>query len=108
MEGRLHETDVTWDPAATCGVVAASGGYPGAYTTGHPISGLDALDDDALLFHAGTDCVDDTVVTAGGRVLIAVGHAANVPTARRRAYANIERITFENAYFRKDIAAREV
>ena len=108
VDGRLAEADVTWDPAATCGVVAASGGYPGAYTTGHPISGLDALDDDALLFHAGTDCVDDTVVTAGGRVLIAVGHAANVPTARQRAYANIERITFENAYFRKDIAAREV
>ena len=108
VDGRLAEADVTWDPAATCGVVAASGGYPGAYTTGHPISGLDALDDDALLFHAGTDCVDDTVVTAGGRVLIAVGQGANVPTARRRAYANIERITFENAYFRKDIAAREV
>jgi phosphoribosylamine--glycine ligase len=108
VDGRLAEADVTWDPAATCGVVAASGGYPGAYTTGHPISGLDALDDDALLFHAGTDCVDDTVVTAGGRVLIAVGQGANVPTARQRAYANIERITFENAYFRKDIAAREV
>ena len=108
VDGRLAEADVTWDPAATCGVVAASGGYPGAYTTGHPISGLDALDDDALLFHAGTDCGDDTIVTAGGRVLIAVGHGANVPTARQRAYANIERITFENAYFRKDIAAREV
>jgi len=108
VNGRLPEVDVTWDPAATCGVVAASGGYPGTYTTGYPIAGLDALDDDVLLFHAGTDLVNDTVVTAGGRVLLAVGQAANVPTARQRAYDNIGRIAFENAYFRKDIAAREV
>ncbi len=108
VEGTLPDVDVTWDPAATCGVVVASGGYPGSYTTGHPIAGLDRVDDDALLFHAGTDLVNDTVVTAGGRVLIAVGQAANVPTARQRAYDNIARITFENAYYRKDIAAREV
>lgn len=108
VEGTLPDMDVTWDPAATCGVVAASGGYPDAYSTGYPIAGLDALDDDVLLFHAGTDRVNDTVVTAGGRVLIAVGQAANVPTARQRAYDNIERVTFESAYYRKDIAAREV
>ena len=108
VEGRLAELDVTWDPAATCGVVVASGGYPGAYTTGYPIAGLDALDDDVLLFHAGTDLVDHSVVTAGGRVLMTVGQAANVPAARARAYDNIRRVAFENAYFRKDIAAREV
>lgn len=108
VEGRLAEVDVTWDPAATCGVVVASGGYPGSYTTGHSIAGLDTLDDDVLLFHAGTDLADDAVVTAGGRVLLAVGQAANVPTARARAYDNIERIAFENGYYRKDIAAREV
>ena len=108
VAGRLHEADVTWDPAATCGVVVASGGYPGAYTTGYPISGLNSLDDDVLLFHAGTDVHSDSVVTAGGRVLIAVGQAANVPKARARAYDNIARVTFDNAYYRKDIAAREV
>ncbi|MCY4436633.1 MAG: phosphoribosylamine--glycine ligase [Chloroflexi bacterium] len=108
VEGRLAEVDVTWDPAATCGVVVASGGYPGSYTTGHSIAGLDTLDDDVLLFHAGTDLADDAVVTAGGRVLLTLGQAANVPTARARAYDNIERITFENGYYRKDIAAREV
>ena len=89
VEGRLAELDVTWDPAATCGVVVASGGYPGAYTTGYPIAGLDALDEDVLLFHAGTDLVDHSVVTAGGRVLMTVGQAANVPAARARAYDNI-------------------
>lgn len=108
VEGRLHEADVTWDPAATCGVVVASGGYPGSYTTGHAITGLDTLDDDVLLFHAGTGLADGTVVTAGGRVLITVGQAANVPQARARAYDNIARVTFENAYYRGDIAAREV
>ena len=108
VEGRLPEADVTWDPTATCGVVVASGGYPGSYTTGYPIAGLDAVDEDVLLFHAGTDLANDTVVTAGGRVLLTVGQAANVPTARARAYDNIERISFENGYYRKDIAAREV
>ena len=108
VEGRLAELDVTWDPAATCGVVVASGGYPGAYTTGYPIAGLDALDEDVLLFHAGTDLVDHSVVTAGGRVLMTVGQAANVPAARARAYDNIRRVEFESAYFREDIAAREV
>ena len=108
VDGRLPEADVTWDPAATCGVVVASGGYPASYTTGYPISGLDTIDDDVLLFHAGTALENDTVVTAGGRVLMTVGQAANVPKARTRAYANIERISFENAYYRRDIAAREV
>ena len=108
VDGRLAEADVTWDPAATCGVVLASGGYPGSYTTGHPIAGLDALDEDALLFHAGTALADDAVVTAGGRVLMTVGQAANVPAARARAYDNLARITFQDAYCRADIAAREV
>ena len=108
VEGRLAEVDVTWDPAATCGVVVASGGYPGSYTTGHSIAGLNTLDDDVLLFHAGTDLADDAVVTAGGRVLLAVGQAANVPTARARAYDNIKRISFKEAFYRRDIAAREV
>ena len=108
VDGRLAETDVTWDPAATCGVVLASGGYPGSYTTGHPIAGLDTLDDDALLFHAGTALSDDTVVTAGGRVLLTVGQAANVPHARARAYDNLARVSFENAHSRSDIGAREV
>lgn len=108
VAGRLPDVDVTWDPAATCGVVVASGGYPGTYGTGHPIAGLDALADDVLLFHAGTDLVDETVVTAGGRVLITVGQAANVPKARARAYENISRISFKDGYYRKDIAAREV
>lgn len=108
VDGRLPDEDVTWDPAATCGVVVASGGYPGSYSTGHPIAGLDSLDDDVLLFHAGTALKDDAVVTDGGRVLITVGRAANVPAARARAYDNIQRVAFESAYFRKDIAAREV
>ena len=108
MEGRLADADVTWDPGATCGVVLASGGYPAAYATGYPVAGLDTLEEDVLLFHAGTALADDTVVTAGGRVLMTVGQAANVPQARARAYDNLARVTFENAYSRSDIAAREV
>lgn len=108
VAGRLPDLDVTWDPAATCGVVVASGGYPGSYATGLPIAGLDALDDDVLLFHAGTDLVDGSVVTAGGRVLITVGRAANVPKARTRAYDNISRVSFKDSFYRSDIAAREV
>ena len=93
---------------AAVGVVLASGGYPGPYPTGLPISGLDAGDtlDDTIIFHAGTRR-DDTgaVVTAGGRVLTVVGLGPDLATARDRAYDRARTITFDRAWMRTDIAA---
>jgi phosphoribosylamine--glycine ligase len=91
---------------ARVGVVLASGGYPGAMTTGHPIAGADAAEahEGVVVFHAGTTTKDGEVVTAGGRVLTVVGEGPDLKTARDRAYAAVTCISFEDMHFRKDIA----
>ncbi len=95
------------DRAATC-VVLASGGYPGAYETGAAISGLDVAEagDDVLVFHAGTARQRDTTVTDGGRVLGVTAVGENIRASVDRAYEAADKIQFENAYFRRDIAHR--
>ena len=105
---RLHEVEdaVDWTPDACVGVVVASGGYPGRYETGFPILGLDAVDPDVQVFHAGTRPADDgTVVTAGGRVLTVVATAPTMDEARERAYRNVQRIHFQGMHYRTDIGA---
>ncbi len=87
------------------GVVLASGGYPGPYPTGLPISGLDDVPTDVTVFHAGTRLdADGRVVTAGGRVLTVVATGPDLATARDRAYAGADRITFDRRHLRRDIA----
>ena len=108
--GRLSEAPaVAWSGRAAVGVVLASGGYPGAYRTGYPVAGLGDADDDgnSILFHAGMQPDadgGDAPVTAGGRVLTAVGLGDSVGDARRYAYRRIERVSLENGYYRRDIA----
>ncbi|MEO7000452.1 MAG: phosphoribosylamine--glycine ligase [Ktedonobacterales bacterium] len=106
---RLDEAPpLVWTDDATCGVVVASGGYPGPYAKGLPISGLDTLDDDLLVFNAGTQrAADGQLVTNGGRVLTVVARGATVAAARERVYASIGRVRFAGARWRSDIAARE-
>jgi len=90
---------------ACVGVVATSGGYPGSADSGRVITGLDAVDPEALVFHAGTRHLPDgSVVTAGGRVLTVVGRGATLEAARYVAYRNLERISFEGMRCRRDIA----
>jgi len=94
--------------SAVC-VVLASEGYPRAYPKGRPIRGLDALADlpEVVVFHAGTRRVEGGgFVTDGGRVLGVTAHGDDVERARERAYAAVERISFDGARFRRDIAAR--
>jgi phosphoribosylamine--glycine ligase len=96
---------IATEPGACVGVVAASGGYPGAVETGKPITGLDTLDHDALVFHAGTKHhADGSLVTSGGRVLTVVARGDSLEAARDHAYRNIERIHFDGMRFRHDIA----
>jgi phosphoribosylamine--glycine ligase len=105
-EGRLAEADLEWTPDACVTVVLASGGYPGAYKTGSPISGLESATklDGVTVFHAGTARRDGRVVTAGGRVLAvsAVGH--DLAAARERAYEACALIDFDGKHHRTDIA----
>jgi phosphoribosylamine--glycine ligase len=106
--GRLDPGSVRIRPEVACGVVATSAGYPGHYETGKPISGLDALDPDCLVIHAGTAIRDGKLVTNGGRVLMVVATASDMRSARDKAYDNIRRVHFDGIHYRTDIALREV
>jgi phosphoribosylamine--glycine ligase len=89
------------------GVVMASGGYPGRYEKGLPVEGLmKAQTEGRLVFHAGTETKNGKVVTSGGRVLTVCALADNLQDAIASAYEGVEKISFDNAHFRKDIAAR--
>ncbi len=107
-EQRLAGMSIDWRPEATCGVVLASSGYPDSYPTGFPISGLDQLPPDILVFHAGTRLAEQgQIVTSGGRVLTLVALGRDVASARARIYQEIHRVQFQGCRYRRDIAARE-
>jgi len=91
------------DQSAVC-VVLASGGYPGAYQSGMPITGLDVVSPEVVIFHAGTKRNEaGDVVTSGGRVLNVVGLGADLAEARANAYARAETILFAGKQCRSDI-----
>jgi phosphoribosylamine--glycine ligase len=104
LENKLAQMKIEWSEDAGVGVVMASGGYPGNYKTGFPIHGLNDVDKDIMVFHAGTKLADGQVVTNGGRVLTVVATGKTIAEARKKVYANITRISFEGAHYRKDIA----
>ena len=97
-----------WTPGASACVVAASNGYPGSYTTGHPISGLDdaARVPGVEIFHAGTSLVDGVYLTSGGRVLGVTASGGSLSEALERAYEAMGKIHFEGMIFRRDIGRR--
>jgi phosphoribosylamine--glycine ligase len=101
----LDEIDIECSDEACVGVVMASGGYPGSYQTGFPITGLDELDEGILVFHAGTRMEGEQVLTSGGRVLTVAASGRTVDEARARVYSNIPRIHFHGCHYRNDIAA---
>ena len=107
-QGRLREVEVRWSPQVAVGVVVASGGYPATYKMGHIIEGVDDVDPDVLVFHAGTKRDQRGLVTNGGRVLTIVALAGTFEEARKRAYDNVRRIKFMDAQYRTDIALRAV
>ncbi len=78
-------------------------GYPGSYEKGKVISGLGDVDEDVVVFHAGTAKRDGKIVTSGGRVLGVTATGATNDEARAKAFANVEKISFEGAQFRRDI-----
>ena len=109
FNGSLESAEVSWDPRAALGVVMASGGYPGSYRKGARISGLDeAFGEHTKVFHAGTRLDGGEVVTSGGRVLCAVALGESVSEAARRAYAAVEQIRWEGAFYRRDIGYRAI
>ena len=107
LAGRLREARAEWDPRAALGVVLAAGGYPDEPRTGDAIAGLDAAAQlPGKVFHAATRVEAGHVVTAGGRVLCAVGLGDGVAEARRAAYALVDRISWDGMQCRRDIGWR--
>ena len=106
IDGRLGGVQAKWKAESAVCVILASGGYPGSYANGKPISGLDRVPDDITVFHAGTRRDGDQIVTAGGRVLGVTALATDLAAAREKAYAAVEGLTFEGRQFRRDIAVK--
>jgi phosphoribosylamine--glycine ligase len=108
VSGTLGKMELKWSPQASVCVVMASGGYPGSYPKGKPILGLAeaAKLPDTKVFHAGTVLKDGQILTNGGRVLGVTALGKDLKAAQAAAYAVVEKIQFDGAQFRRDIAAK--
>lgn len=99
----LDQIDVKWKDEHVACLVLASGGYPGSYEKGKVITGLKDVDDDIVIFHAGTALKDDQIVTSGGRVLNICALGSSLEETREKVYKAAEVIDFDGKYYRKDI-----
>lgn len=110
IDGTLDQVDLRWDRRPALCVIAASGGYPGAYQTGQPITGIadaEALGD-VKVFHSGTARRGETLVTDGGRVLAVTAIGDTIAAAQKRAYDAMARVHFNNMHYRRDIAHQAI
>ena len=101
LDERLNEIEVKWKDGFCLNVVMSSNGYPKSIKTGYKINILDDVKED--VFIAGAKLNDNDLVTSGGRVLSVIGRGKTIEEARENVYKNIEKVSFEGAYFRKDI-----
>lgn len=107
IAGTLSENMLAWHPASAVCVVMASGGYPGSYRKGLVVDGLeDAEAEDVVVFHAGTKMENGRTLTAGGRVLGVTALGDDLQLAVERAYAAVDKISFDDSFYRRDIAHR--
>ncbi|MEK6973252.1 MAG: phosphoribosylamine--glycine ligase [archaeon] len=110
INGNLNKTKIDISPNACTAVVLASGGYPGNYEKGIPISGLDlaAKVPNTQVFHAGTKKQGNAVVTNGGRVLSVTALGADIEQSIKRAYVAVEKVRFEKMMYRTDIGKKAI
>lgn len=107
IEERLADITINWKQDAAVCVVLAAEGYPGAYTKGNEITGIDQAEaEDAMVFHAGTGSKDNRIVTTGGRVLGVTAVAGDLRAAVEKVYQAVPKIKFAGMQYRKDIAHR--
>jgi len=108
IDGRICATELRWSRGASASVIASSAGYPGAYKSGFPISGLGSAAQvpGVEIFHSGTSRVGGQFVTSGGRVLGVTATAESLRDALARAYQAMAEIQFEGIYYRRDIGHR--
>ena len=98
----LDSKTIEFDTRSAVCVMLVSGGYPGSYAKGFPMTGFSDVRD-SILFHAGTTMKDGKVVTNGGRVLAVSSYGANKEEALRKSFEGAKKIQFEGKYFRSDI-----
>ncbi|WP_139492225.1 phosphoribosylamine--glycine ligase [Brevibacillus dissolubilis] len=104
INGELDSIDVQWKQGSAVCVIMAAPGYPGDYPKGAEILGLGKVDEmNAVVFHAGTKQKDNAIVTNGGRVLGVTAIGTTFVEAQKKAYENVEKVSFEGAHYRKDI-----
>jgi len=110
VDGKLDEAELKWDPRPAVCVVATSKGYPGKYTDGVPITGIENADalPDTKVFQAGTRADGKTILTHGGRVLSVSALGNTFADAQKRAYTAMEKIHFDGMHYRRDIAHQAV
>lgn len=109
-DGKLDNKLIEWDERAAVCVVLASGGYPGKYEKGIPITGIDKVDqlEGAYVFHAGTKQNNDQTVTSGGRVLGVTALGDGIKLAIDKAYQAVAFINFKGMHYRKDIGKKAI
>jgi len=106
---QLADASLRWDSRSALGVVMAAGGYPAAHDKGLVISGLDDItDQDVKVFHAGTATDNNDIKTSGGRVLCVTALGDDVKTAQQKAYQNVQKISWDGAFYRDDIGYRAI
>jgi phosphoribosylamine--glycine ligase len=103
VQGKLGRLVLDWSPKSAVTVVLASPGYPGDYPKGLPIQIPEQPGESVMVFHAGTTQQGNSLVTSGGRVLCVTALGKSFVSARARAYAAINQISFEGMHYRTDI-----
>ena len=114
VEQKLDQHSTQWDSRACMGVVMAAGGYPGSYEKGKVITGVGSVGTgpdtgpDVKVFQAGTANLNNNIVTSGGRVLCVTALGDSVADAQGKAYAQVEKISWDGAFYRRDIGYRAI
>ncbi len=108
IDGTLEKAKIEWEKGAAATVVLASGGYPGSYQKEIPIKGLENLDKDEIVFHAGTKIKNGKLVTSGGRVLDITATGKSLEEALKKAYGTVNKINFDGIQYRKDIGQKSL
>ncbi len=108
IDGKISSLSIEWNPGFAVNIILASGGYPGEYKKGLPITGIEEAEKipSVVVFHAGTTSQGETLCTNGGRVLAVTAVGDTLQEALDRAYAAADKIQFEGKYLRRDIGAK--